>query len=77
MVKLGWIMRMVVELLLLFDVYPSPIQHIIMNIIVWNSRGVLKPNFQKHVRDLVGIHNPVIMVIMEHTLKMMWMHCEL
>lgn len=36
-----------------------------MNIIVWNSRGVLKPNFQKHVRELVRNHNPTIMVIME------------
>ena len=65
MVKLGWILRMVVELLLLLDVFPFHIYHIIMNFIVWNSRGVLKPNFQKHARDLVGIHNPTIMVIME------------
>ena len=25
----------------------------------------MKPNFQKHVRDLARIHNPAIMVIME------------
>ena len=36
-----------------------------MNIIVWNSRGVLKPNFQKHVKELARNHNPAIMVIME------------
>ncbi|XP_075671161.1 uncharacterized protein LOC142640761 [Castanea sativa] len=36
-----------------------------MNIIIWNSRGTLKPNFQSHVHDLVNIHNPGIMVIME------------
>ena len=65
MAKLGWISRMVVELLLLLDMFLFPIFHFIMNFIVWNSRGVLKPNFQKHVRDLVGIHNPAIMVIME------------
>ena len=38
---------------------------IIMNIIVWNCRGVLKPNFQSHVRDLVRTHNPSILVVME------------
>ena len=38
---------------------------IIMNIIVWNSRGVLKPNFQKHVKDLVQAHDPAIFVVME------------
>ncbi|XP_023885541.1 uncharacterized protein LOC111997657 [Quercus suber] len=36
-----------------------------MNIIVWNCRGVLKPNFQSHVRELVRNHNPGIMVVME------------
>ena len=36
-----------------------------MNIIVWNCRGALKPNFQSHVRDLVRTHNPSILVVME------------
>lgn len=43
---------------------PSP-HHPAMKIIIWNSRGVLKPNFQSHIRDLVQIHDPAIMVIME------------
>lgn len=34
MVKLGWIMRMVVQLLLLFDEFTTPSHHIIINIIV-------------------------------------------
>ena len=36
-----------------------------MNVIVWNYRGALKPNFQRHVNELVRIHNPVILVVME------------
>ena len=36
-----------------------------MKIIIWNSRGALKPNFQSHICDLVQNHDPAIMVIME------------
>ena len=43
----------------------TSIKSLIMNIIVWNSRGVLKPKFQDHVRELVRNHNPTILVIME------------
>ena len=38
---------------------------VIMNIIIWNSRGVLKPNFQHHVSELARRHNPAILVVME------------
>lgn len=37
----------------------------IMNIIAWNNRGALKPNFQSHVRELVCVHDPAIFVVME------------
>ena len=36
-----------------------------MNIIVWNCRGVLKPSFQRHVRELIRCHNLAILVVME------------
>ena len=36
-----------------------------MNIIIWNSRGALKSNFQGHIRDLVQEHDPAILVVME------------
>ena len=45
--------------------FSTSIKSLIMNIIVWNSRGVLKPKFQDHVRELVRNHNPTILVIME------------
>lgn len=44
---------------------PAPDHHLSMNIIIWNSKGVLKPNFQSHVRDLVQNHDPAVMVVME------------
>ena len=37
----------------------------IMNIIIWNCRGALKPSFHSHVRELVRVHDPAILVLME------------
>ena len=36
-----------------------------MNIIAWNCRGALKPEFQNHVRELVLNHNPAMLIVME------------
>ena len=38
---------------------------VMMNIIVWNCRGALKPSFHKHVRELAQNHDPAILVVME------------
>ena len=38
---------------------------VIMNVLIWNCRGALKPNFQDHIRDLCHSHNPAILVVME------------
>ena len=38
---------------------------LVMNVIVWNCRGALKPNFQRHVGELARAHNPSIFVVME------------
>ena len=37
----------------------------IMNILIWNCRGAMKPLFRKTVMDLVDWHSPLLMVIME------------
>lgn len=37
----------------------------IMNVLIGNSRGALKPNFQGHIRDLLQEHDPAIFVVME------------
>ena len=38
---------------------------LVMNVIVWNCRDSLKPNFQRHIRELARAHNPSIFVVME------------
>jgi len=37
----------------------------LMNFIIWNFKGALKPSFKKHVNELVQCHNPAILVVME------------
>ena len=37
----------------------------IMNILIWNCKGVMKPQFKKTVMDLVEWHAPILMVITE------------
>ncbi|KAK7848986.1 putative mediator of rna polymerase ii transcription subunit 37c [Quercus suber] len=37
----------------------------IMNILIWNCRGAMKPQFRKTVMDLVEWHDPILMVITE------------
>ncbi|XP_075655268.1 uncharacterized protein LOC142625513 [Castanea sativa] len=41
----------------------------IMNILIWNCRGAMKPQFRKTVMDLVEWHSPIIMVITETRLS--------
>ena len=60
-----WSLRKVAVLLPPCSECPSPAHPFLMDIIIWNSRGALKPNFQSYVRDLVHDHNPAIMVVME------------
>ena len=38
---------------------------IIMNLIIWNCRGSLNPNFCNNVSDLVHIHSPAISILTE------------
>ena len=49
----------------LFDVRLTPINCLIMSIIVWNCKGALKPSFQNHVRELAHNNDSAIMVVME------------
>ena len=41
----------------------------IMNILIWNCRGAMKPLYRKTVMDLVAWHSPIIMVITETRLS--------
>ena len=44
-----------------FDVSSTPYK--MMNILIWNCRGAMKPEFRKTVMDLVEWHSPILMVI--------------
>ena len=65
MEMIGWKLRMGAKLLPPANVYLIPNHLFIMNIIIWNSRGALKPNFQNHVRELARSHDLAIFVVME------------
>ena len=67
-VWMEWRLRREEESLVsLFERFPRfPLfNFLIMNVIMWNCRGALKPNFQRHVNKLVRIHNSAILVVME------------
>lgn len=63
--RIKWNLRKEAEMRPSFDECPTPYHQLVMNIIIWNSRGVLRPNFQTHIRELVQNHEPVILVVME------------
>ena len=44
---------------------PTTTPYKIMNILIWNCRGAMKPQFKKTVMDLVEWHMPIIMVFTE------------
>ena len=48
-----------------FKFAPFFVNIFIMNVIIWNCRGALKPSFRKRVTDLVQKYNPSILVVME------------
>ena len=50
-----------------FGIYTNPF--VIMNVLIWNCRGALKPSFRQTVLDIVNWHHPIIMVITETRLS--------
>jgi len=48
-----------------FEEFCCFVSLLVMNIIVWNCRGALKPNFQDYVHDFVRQHDPAIFVVTE------------
>ena len=41
----------------------------IMNVLIWNCKGAMKPQFRKMVMYLVNWHMPLIMVITKTTMS--------
>lgn len=65
MVQIIWTLKGKEMLGLPLDDCPNPDHSFLMNCIIWNCKGVLKPSFQKRVRELVQNHNSAILVVME------------
>ena len=63
--QIGWSLRVEAMLMSSNKECSNPDYSGIMNVIIWNCRGALKPNFQNHVRELVRNHNLAILVVME------------
>jgi len=63
--QIGWNLREEAKSLPPFDECLTPQHLFLMNIIIWNCRGALKPSFQSHVRELVWNHDLAILVLME------------
>lgn len=55
MAKIGSNLMTEAKLLPPFDECPTPNQQFIINIIIWNSRGALKPNFRVTLESLLRI----------------------
>ena len=62
---LGWTMMEQMRALPPIDECPSPDMHLSMNIILWNFREALNPNFHQSVENIVSCHSPSMMIITE------------
>lgn len=59
----AWRLRDTEDKSSLFHIDSATTPFKLMNILIWNCRGAMKPQFRKTVMDLVGWHRPLIMVI--------------
>ena len=62
---IGWNLREEAKSLPPYNECPTPIHTLVMNIIVWNYKGALKPSFQNHVWDLMNNHESTILIVKE------------
>lgn len=65
----AWRLRDVEDVSPMFLFYFTFIPNRIMNILIWNCRGALKPQFRKTVIDFLDWHQPFLMVITETKLS--------
>ena len=61
--EMGWSLKEQIRCLPQIDECPTPDMSLIMNIIMWNCRRALNPNFHRSVADLVRCHSPTMMII--------------
>ena len=65
----AWRLRDIEDASSLVPCDSSKISLKMMNILIWNCRGAMKPQFRKTVMDLVDWHSPILMVITETRLS--------
>lgn len=53
------------ESILLIDLFSPILLCLDMNILIWNSKGALKPSFQPYIHELSRWHYLAILVVME------------
>ena len=49
----------------MFDLFSPTFFCLIMNLLIWNSRGALKPLFHDYIHELSRRHDSAILVVME------------
>lgn len=62
---MGWTMMDQMRILPLIDECPGPNLKLSTNIILWNCRGALNPNFHQSVENIISYHSPSMMIITE------------
>ncbi|KAL0005366.1 hypothetical protein SO802_012927 [Lithocarpus litseifolius] len=65
LIEMGWSLISQGRTLPHQDNSPAPNQSVTMNVIVWNCRGALRPNFVSYVMDLVREFDPTILIVTE------------
>ena len=60
-----WYRKEGMEPLCRIEVLAPCIISLVMNLLIWNSRGALKPSFQNYIHELSRRHDPAILVVME------------
>ena len=60
-----WYQRKGIKPFLLIDLFSPTLLCLIMNILIWNSRGDLKPSFQAYIHELSRRQDSAILVVME------------
>ncbi len=62
---IGWSLMEQMRSLPQIDECPTPDLSLIMNIIMWNCRGALNPNFHRSISELINCHSPSMMIVTE------------
>ena len=63
--EMGWSLLEQMRTLPQIDECPTPDLSLLMNIIMWNCRGALNPNFRRSITELVNYHSPSLLIVTE------------